>query len=29
MHIAGHLRPDDWQGRAGVQLIIDDAAVSV
>jgi len=26
MHIAGHLRADDWQGRAGVQLLIDDAA---
>ena len=25
-HLAGHLRADDWQGREGVQLIIDDAA---
>lgn len=29
MHIAGHLRPDDWQGREGVQLVIDDAAFSI
>jgi hypothetical protein len=26
MHIAGHLRPDTWQGRNDVQLLIDDAA---
>lgn len=26
-HIAGHLRSDTWQGRDGVQLFIDDAAV--
>ncbi len=25
-HIAGHLRADHWQGRDGVQLVIDDAA---
>ncbi|HKT17450.1 MAG TPA: single-stranded-DNA-specific exonuclease RecJ [Stellaceae bacterium] len=25
-HIAGHLRADNWQGREGVQLMIDDAA---
>ena len=25
-HIAGHLRADRWQGRQGVQLLIDDAA---
>lgn len=26
LHIAGHLRADDWQGRQGVQLFIEDAA---
>ena len=26
LHIAGHLRLDSWQGRTGVQLLIDDAA---
>jgi single-stranded-DNA-specific exonuclease len=26
LHIAGHLRADRWQGRDGVQLLIDDAA---
>ena len=26
MHLAGHLRPDTWQGRNDVQLLIDDAA---
>jgi single-stranded-DNA-specific exonuclease len=26
MHIAGHLRPDNWQGRNDVQLMIEDAA---
>ena len=25
-HIAGHLRADRWQGKEGVQLLIDDAA---
>jgi single-stranded-DNA-specific exonuclease len=25
-HVAGHLRADNWQGREGVQLLIDDAA---
>lgn len=25
-HVAGHLRPDNWQGRQGVQLFLDDAA---
>ncbi len=25
-HVAGHLRADNWQGRNGVQLMIDDAA---
>jgi single-stranded-DNA-specific exonuclease len=25
-HVAGHLRPDNWQGRSGIQLMIDDAA---
>lgn len=28
LHVAGHLRLDTWQGRNGVQLLIDDAAVS-
>ena len=27
-HLAGHLRADRWQGRNGVQLMIDDAAVA-
>lgn len=26
LHVSGHLRRDDWQGRSGVQLFIDDAA---
>jgi len=26
LHVAGRLKPDDWQGRAGVELEIDDAA---
>lgn len=26
LHVAGHLRADDWQGRRGVQLFIEDAA---
>jgi single-stranded-DNA-specific exonuclease len=26
LHVAGHLRADTWQGRNGVQLMIDDAA---
>lgn len=26
VHLAGHLRPDNWQGRNEVQLLIDDAA---
>ncbi len=26
MHLAGHLRADDWQGRRNVQLFIEDAA---
>ncbi|MCH8098261.1 MAG: single-stranded-DNA-specific exonuclease RecJ [Proteobacteria bacterium] len=26
LHIAGHVRRDDWMGREGVQLLIDDAA---
>ncbi len=26
LHIAGKLRADSWQGREGVQLVIDDAA---
>ena len=28
LHLAGHLRPDNWRGREGVQLIIDDAAAA-
>jgi len=24
--VAGKLKPDDWQGRAGVELEIEDAA---
>ena len=27
-HIAGHLRADTWQGKNGVQLLIDDAALA-
>jgi single-stranded-DNA-specific exonuclease len=26
LHIAGHLRADNWQGRDGVQLVVEDAA---
>jgi single-stranded-DNA-specific exonuclease len=26
LHVAGHLRADTWQGRNGVQLVIEDAA---
>jgi single-stranded-DNA-specific exonuclease len=26
LHLAGHLRADDWKGRSGVQLVIEDAA---
>jgi single-stranded-DNA-specific exonuclease len=26
LHLAGHLRADDWQGRQGVQLHLEDAA---
>ena len=26
VHLAGHLRADDWQGRKGIQFFIDDAA---
>jgi len=26
IHVAGRLKPDDWQGREGVQLEIEDAA---
>jgi single-stranded-DNA-specific exonuclease len=28
LHLAGHLRPDTWQGRNEVQLLIDDAALA-
>ena len=27
LHVAGNVRADNWQGRRGVQLIIDDAAL--
>lgn len=27
-HVAGHLRADTWQGKNGVQLLIDDAALA-
>ena len=26
LHVAGHLRRDEWMGKEGVQLLIDDAA---
>jgi hypothetical protein len=26
LHVAGRLSADNWQGRAGVKLFIDDAA---
>jgi single-stranded-DNA-specific exonuclease len=26
LHLAGHLRPDNWQGRRDAQLVIEDAA---
>jgi single-stranded-DNA-specific exonuclease len=26
LHVAGNLRLDDWQGRAGCQLVVEDAA---
>ena len=26
LHLAGHLRADEWNGRTGVQFCIDDAA---
>ena len=29
LHILGHLRRDSWQGREGVQLMIDDVALPV
>ncbi len=29
LHVLGHLRRDSWQGRDGVQLIIDDVALPV
>jgi single-stranded-DNA-specific exonuclease len=29
VHVAGRLRRDDWQGRSGVQIEIDDLAESV
>ncbi len=28
LHVAGSLRPDRWQGRNGVQVFIDDAALA-
>ncbi len=27
LHLAGHLRENNWQGRSEIQLVIDDAAV--
>jgi single-stranded-DNA-specific exonuclease len=29
LHLAGHLRADNWNGRTGVQFCIDDAAAVV
>ena len=29
VHVAGHLRADNWQGRTGAQFVIDDAAFAV
>jgi len=26
VHVAGRLKPDDWQGRAGVEFEIEDVA---
>jgi single-stranded-DNA-specific exonuclease len=26
VHVAGRLKPDDWQGREGVELEIEDVA---
>ncbi len=26
LHLAGHLRADNWQGRSGVQFVVDDVA---
>jgi single-stranded-DNA-specific exonuclease len=26
LHVAGRLKPDDWKGREGVELEIEDAA---
>jgi single-stranded-DNA-specific exonuclease len=28
LHIAGHLRRDTWNGRDGVELVIEDAATA-
>jgi single-stranded-DNA-specific exonuclease len=28
LHVAGHLRVDNWQGQSAVQLLLDDAAVA-
>jgi single-stranded-DNA-specific exonuclease len=27
-HVAGHLRRDNWQGRDGVQMVVEDAALA-
>jgi single-stranded-DNA-specific exonuclease len=27
IHLAGHLRPDDWGGARGAQLVVEDAAI--
>jgi single-stranded-DNA-specific exonuclease len=29
VHIAGHIRRDDWRGGAAVQVTIDDAAPAI
>jgi single-stranded-DNA-specific exonuclease len=29
LHLAGHLRADNWNGRTGVQFCIDDAAAAI
>jgi single-stranded-DNA-specific exonuclease len=28
LHVAGHLRVDNWQGRESVQMTIEDVAVA-
>jgi single-stranded-DNA-specific exonuclease len=29
LHLAGHLRADDWMGKRGVQLVLEDAAPAI